>query len=291
MIELSIYKKLLFPSGELPLRADLNIERGTFVTLYGKSGAGKTSVLRMLAGLMTPEKGKIIINGATWYSSNENVNLAPQKRKAGFVFQNFALFPNMNVRENLEFALRKEGDKKIINDLIEINELGDLQHRKPDTLSGGQKQRVALARALVQMPEVLLLDEPLSSLDIEIRKKLQQYILKVHREFKLTTIMVSHDISEIIRMSDKVIEIDQGKIIKEGIPSIIFTNTEVSGKFQFTGEIIAMEKQDFIFIISILIGKDFVKIIADESEAKALRIGDYVIVASKAFNPIIRKIS
>lgn len=291
MIEISIYKKLLFPSGKLPLQADLSIERGTFVTLYGKSGAGKTSVLRMLAGLMAPEKGKIIVNGATWYSSNENVNLAPQKRKAGFVFQDFALFPNMNVRKNLEFALNKGESKKIINDLIEINELDDLQNRKPDTLSGGQKQRVALARALVQTPELLLLDEPLSSLDIEIRKKLQQYILKVHREFKLTTIMVSHDISEIIKMSDNVIEIDQGKIIKEGIPSKIFTNSEVSGKFQFTGEIIAMEKQDFIFIISILIGKDFVKIIADESEAKSLRIGDYVIVASKAFNPIIRKIS
>ncbi len=291
MIELSIYKKLLFSTGELPLQANFNIDKGTFVTLYGKSGAGKTSVLRMLAGLMSPEKGKIIINGTTWFNSDKNINLVPQKRKAGFVFQDFALFPNMNVRENLEFALNKGESQNIINDLIEINELGDLQHRKPDTLSGGQKQRVALARAMVQMPELLLLDEPLSSLDIEIRKKLQQYILKVHREFKLTTILVSHDISEIIKMSDKVLEIDQGKIVKEGIPSKIFTNTEVSGKFQFTGEIIAMEKQDFIFIISILIGKDFVKIIADEDEAKTLHIGDQVIVASKAFNPIIRKIS
>src|SRR5690606_20928534 len=120
-----------------------------------------------------------------WYNSDENINLAPQKRKTGFVFQDFALFPNMNVRENLEFALTKGESKKIIKNLIEINELGDLQHRKPDTLSGGQKQRVALARALVKMPELLLLDEPLSSLDIEIRRKLQQYILKVHREFKL----------------------------------------------------------------------------------------------------------
>lgn len=291
MMELSIYKKLLFPSGEQPLQADFNIEKGTFVTLYGKSGAGKTSILRMLAGLMTPEKGKIVINGTTWYNSGENIDLPPQKRKAGFVFQDFALFPNMNVRENLEFALNKGENKKIINDLIEVNELGDLQHRKPETLSGGQKQRVALARALVQMPELLLLDEPLSSLDIEIRKKLQQYILKIHREFKLTTILVSHDISEIIKMSDKVIEIDQGKITKEGNPSQVFANTEVSGKFQFTGEIIAMEKQDFIFIISILIGKDFVKIIVDESEAKTLHVGDHVIVASKAFNPIIRKIS
>ena len=290
MIELSLHKKLLSPSGEMHLQIECAIEKGSFITLYGKSGAGKTTVLRILAGLMEPDNGKLKVNNTTWIDTNKKIHLQPQKRKVGFVFQDYALFPNMSVKENLLFALNKGDDKKIVSELIEIVELGELQNRKPETLSGGQKQRVALARALVQKPELLLLDEPLSALDNEIRQKLQQYILQVHREFGLTTILVSHDISEILKMSSQVLEIEHGKIIKQGTPLEVFTSKEVSGKFQFTGEVIAIEKQDFIFIISILIGKDFVKVIADESEAKTLNIGDKVLVASKAFNPIIRKI-
>lgn len=291
MIELSIHKKLMSTSGAMLLQINTSIEKGSFITLYGKSGAGKTSILRILAGLLSPDKGKIIVNSTTWLDTEKSINLSPQKRKIGLVFQDYALFPNMSVKENLEFALNKNVQKNIISELIEIVELGELQNRKPYTLSGGQKQRVALARALVQKPELLLLDEPLSALDNEIRIKLQQYILKVHREYNLTTILVSHDISEILKMSDTILEIDNGKIIKQGTPLEVFTNNEVSGKFQFTGEVIALEKQDFIYIVSILIGKDFVKIIADENEAKKLHIGDKVLVASKAFNPIIKKIN
>lgn len=291
MIELSFHKKLMSSSGDMSLQVECSIEQGSFVTLYGKSGAGKTSILRILAGLLQPDKGKIIVNETTWYDTSKNVNYTSQKRKIGFVFQDYALFPNMSVKENLLFALNKSDDKNRVNELIEIVELGELQNRKPKTLSGGQKQRVALARALVQKPDLLLLDEPLSALDNEIRQKLQQHILQVHREFGLTTILVSHDISEILKMSDKVFEINHGKIIKQGTPIDVFTNKEVSGKFQFTGEVIAIEKQDFLFIVSILIGKDFVKVIADESEVKTLHIGDKVLVASKAFNPIIKKIS
>ncbi len=290
MIELSIHKKLQSPSGDMHLQIDCNVEKGSFVTLYGKSGAGKTSVLRILAGLMNPDNGKILVNATTWLDTNNNIYLNPQKRKVGIVFQDYALFPNMSVKENLLFALNKGENKNIINELIEIVELGELQNRKPETLSGGQKQRVALARALVQKPELLLLDEPLSALDNELRQKLQQYILQIHHEYKLTTILVSHDISEILKMSSHVLEIDYGKIIKQGTPLEVFTKNEISGKFQFTGEVIAINKQDFIYILSISIGKDFVKVIADESEAKKLSIGDKVLVASKAFNPIIRKI-
>jgi len=169
-------------------------------------------------------------------------------------------------------------------------ELGELKKRKPGSLSGGQRQRVALARVLVQKPEILLLDEPLSALDHEMRFILQGYILQLHREFGLTTLLVSHDISEILKMSDEIIELEQGKIIRQGQPLDIFSHKEVSGKFQFTGEVIGMVKQDFIFIISILIGKDMVKVIADEEEARTLEVGDKVLVASKAFNPVIKKL-
>ncbi|SNR79283.1 sulfate/molybdate ABC transporter ATP-binding protein [Lutibacter flavus] len=290
MIEISIQKKLKSASGEMLLNINTAIKKGSLVTLYGKSGAGKTTILRILAGLLNPDHGKIDVNGATWLNTSEGINLKPQKRKIGFVFQDYALFPNMTVIENLKFALNKGEDDNIINHLIDIIELGELQNRKPDTLSGGQKQRVALARALVQKPSILMLDEPLSALDSEIRFKLQQYILKVHKEYNLTTLLISHDISEIIRMSDKVLEIDQGKIIKQGKPNEVFNYKELNAKFQFTGTIIEIEKQDFLYILTIRIGKDLVKVVADESEGQQLVIGDNILVSAKAFNPVIHKI-
>jgi molybdate transport system ATP-binding protein len=291
MIELSIHKKLWSPIGEMPLHVNVAIEKGCFVTLYGKSGAGKTSTLRIIAGLLEADKGRIVVNGETWLDTDQGIVLTPQKRKAGFLFQDYALFPNMTVKENLEFALGKSEDGRIIAELIEIMELGELKGRKPETLSGGQKQRVALARSLVQRPEVLLLDEPLSALDMEMRLKLQPYILQVHRDYGLTTILISHDTSEILKMSDLMMVIDEGQIIKQGTPAEVFTHKEVSGKFQFVGEVISMERQDFIFIVSVLIGNELVKVIANESDVESLEPGDKVLVASKAFNPIIKKIT
>ena len=124
-----------------------------------------------------------------------------------------------------------------------------------------------------------------------MRLKLQSYILEVHREFGLTTLLISHDVSEIIRLSDFMIEMDHGKIIRQGNPADMFTNDRVNAKFQFTGEVISMVKQDFIVIVTVLIGKDLVKVIANDQEATSLQIGDKVLIASKAFNPIIHKIS
>jgi molybdate transport system ATP-binding protein len=290
MIELSLNKKLKSSSGDMFLDVKFDVEKGKLLTLYGKSGAGKTSLLKIIAGLLKPEKGYIKVNGKVWLDTDSGLDLSPQKRNIGFLFQEYALFPNMTVKENLEFALTKGQNGKVVNELLEIVDLGDLQFRKPNSLSGGQKQRVALARSLVQKPEVLMLDEPLSALDHEMRNKLQGYILQVHKEFDLTTLLISHDISEIIKMSDYLMEIDHGKIVNQGIPAKVFSHNKINAKFQFTGEVIQIEKQDFIFIISVLIGKDLVKVVADEDEAKDLMVGDKVFIASKAFNPIIQKI-
>ena len=290
MIELSFVKKLKSSSGEMILDVALSLEEGKLVTLYGKSGAGKTTLLLVLAGLLKPEKGHIKVGNELWTDTEKNIQLAAQKRNVGFVFQEYALFPNMTIRENLLFALNKGQSKKIVDHLVDIIDLGQLQDRKPTTLSGGQKQRVALARALVKKPKILLLDEPLSALDHEMRAKLQSYIMEVHKEFGLTTILISHDVSEIIRLSDYLVEIDQGKVIRQGLPSDIFTNDRVNAKFQFTGEVIRMVKQDFIVIVTVLIGKDLVKVIANDKEAENLVVGDRVMIASKAFNPIIHKI-
>lgn len=291
MIQLSLHKELRAANGELHLDVNLEIKEGQLITIYGNSGAGKTSILRMIAGLMEPDDGKISVKGKDWIDSAKRIYLKPQERKIGFVFQDYALFPNMTVKENLLYALDNGQDKQIVNELIEIIELEDLQNRKPETLSGGQKQRVSLARTLVRKPDLLLLDEPLSALDVEMRSKLQDYILKVHNQYNLTTILISHDIGEVIKMSDKTYVIEDGKITKQGKPIEIFTSKQLSGKFQFTGEILQIEREDVVYVITILIGANIVQILADESEASTMKIGDKVIVASKAFNPVIRKIN
>ena len=290
MIELKVRKTLLSHQGKMELDVDLQIGKANFVVVGGKSGAGKTSLLRMLAGLLNPDSGTIKVADKTWFDKSQKLNLSPQQRQLGFVFQDFALFPNMTVRQNLEYALKKGASTNIIDELIDMMELGELENRKPDTLSGGQKQRVALARSLVQKPKILLLDEPLSALDPEIRAKLQDYLSKIHKAFELTTIMVSHDITEAIKLADRMIELDNGSVAKSGTPAQLFGDAKLSGKFQFTGIVLTIEAQDFLNILSLVVGKEVVRVVVDESEAKKLSPGDKVIVASKAFNPIIKKL-
>ena len=290
MIKIALQKKLTAADGVMILDIDINIIQGKLVTIYGDSGAGKTSILRIIAGLLEADTGFISVNKKTWLDSNKGISLKPQQRKIGFVFQDYALFPNMTVKENLLFALEKKQDKQIVDDLISIVELGDLQNRYPEKLSGGQKQRVALARAMVRKPEILMLDEPLSALDAKMRSKLQDYILKVHKQFNLTTLLISHEISEVIKMSDEIFILENGKITNSGKPVDVFTNKQVSGKFQFLGEIVQIKKEDIIYVVTILIGTNFVKIVAEETEIKTMKVGDKVMVASKAFNPLLQKI-
>lgn len=253
MLELMLNKKLHSAGGAMRLDISMDIKQGSFVTLYGKSGAGKTSVLRMIAGLFVPDQGKIIVDDETWLDTQHKINLKPQKRNVGLVFQDYALFPNMTVLENLEFALTKTADRKIIKDLIEVIELGDLQSLKPATLSGGQQQRVALARALVRRPKLLLLDEPLSALDSEMRQKLQEYLLKVHQEFKLTTILVSHDIPEILRLSDYLIQLEKGLIIRQETPARFFAK-------QASAKLLSVERLEENYNLSILINGQVVQL-------------------------------
>lgn len=290
MIVLDIEKQLRSAEGKMDLSLHTTIEKGKLITLYGESGAGKTSTLRMLSGLMRPDSGSIVVDGNIWFDAEKRINLSPQKRKIGYVFQDYGLFPNMTVRQNLEFALPKRESDKRITELIEIIELGGLQDRKPETLSGGQQQRVALARALVQQPKILLLDEPLAALDNKIRLKLQDHILNVHREFNLTTLLISHDIGEIIKLSSKLYILERGKIVQEGHPEEVFMNKRISGKFKFTGEVLKIEQEEVVYIVTVLVHSDVVKVIVLEPEIRDLNVGDKVVVASKAFNPILYKV-
>jgi len=291
MIKLDINKKLDGSTGEMVLELSHTIPKGQLLTIYGESGAGKTSTLRMISGLLKPDQGMIQVDNTVWFDKNRKINLPPQKRNVGFVFQDYALFPNMTVKKNLTFASKNKKNLTHITDIIDLMELGDLQNKTPINLSGGQQQRVALARALVQQPQILLLDEPLSALDSKIRFKLQDYLLKVHKEFNLTTILISHDIAEIIKLSDWVLILKEGKIINQGNPSQIFINKNISGKFRFTGDVLKIEAQETLYIVTVLIQSNVVEIVAQASEILGLNIGDKVMVASETFDPIIYKIN
>lgn len=222
MIDLELEKSLFGPEGKLRLSVSCQIKKGEFIGLYGPSGAGKSSVLKMIAGLMRPDAGRLKVAGEVWYQGDQKVSLKPQKRNIGMVFQEHSLFPNMTVSENLEFALEKGQNHGIVPEMLERVGLEKLAQKKPIVLSGGQKQRVALARAMIRKPKVLLLDEPLSALDMEMRANLQQYIVQFHKDYELTTILVSHDASEISRMAHRIFVLENGKFSFDGDPGEFF---------------------------------------------------------------------
>lgn len=285
MIEIDIKKKLSGAQGEFVLDVNLRIKLGEFVTLFGASGAGKTTLLRCLAGLTAPDSGSIKINGASWLNTHATVPV--QQRHIGYMFQDYALFPNMTVRGNLEFALRKNTNKKRVDELLDMMALGALQTRKPHTLSGGQQQRVALARALAAEPELLLLDEPFAALDHDTKLRLQDEVLAMQRRYGLTAVMVSHDVSEVYRLSQRVLILEQGRVSADGRPAAVFGANQASGKFSFAGEILAIEAADVVYAVTLLIGNQIVRVIASADEARALKLGDRVTLLSKAFNPVL----
>ncbi len=281
MIDIKIQKELLGASGTLKLDVELQIKEGEFLALSGTSGSGKTTLLRIIAGLEKAE-GEIEVAQKSWL--NAKTALSPQKRSIGFVFQEYALFDNMTVLQNLLFVAK---DKTLALRLLELTELTELQKRYPKTLSGGQKQRLSLCRALMQKPKILLLDEPLSALDPSIRAKLQTQILKLHKEFGTTTIMVSHDPSEIYKLASRVVVLENGKIIKDGKPKELLLKQNGSQKFSFSGELLELKKVDIIYVAVIAIGQQIVEVVLSKEEASRHKIGDSVTISTKAFTPTL----
>jgi molybdate transport system ATP-binding protein len=219
MIQIDIHKRLHGSHGDMNLDVNLEIQKGEFVALMGESGSGKTTLLRVLAGLEKAE-GDINVEDVLWLGKQKM--LPPQQREIGFIFQDYALFDNMSVEENLLFV---NDDKALAKRLLEMTELTGLGSRNVKGLSGGQKQRVSLCRAMMKKPKLLLMDEPLSALDPAMRTKLQDEILKLHKTFGTTTIMVSHDTDVSYHLSDRILVLDQGNIIADGSPKEILVKS------------------------------------------------------------------
>ncbi|MEO7427363.1 MAG: ATP-binding cassette domain-containing protein [Fibrobacteria bacterium] len=287
MIRLSLRKRLHASSGEIDLETEMEIGSGELIALFGASGSGKTTLLRMLAGLTRPDAGRIEADGEVWFDHAKGIDLPPQRRRVGMVFQDYALFPNMTVRGNLEFALkdRRRGDR--VDAILAATHLTELAARLPDTLSGGQKQRAALARALVSEPRLLLLDEPLSALDPQMRAHLQEEILALQRRFSLSAILVSHDTAEVHRMAARVYCLEDGRIARQGAPAAVFGAGRISNKLRLTGVLLETKPAGVIVLLTILIGSEVVKVTALPEDVEGLKPGDKVFLAAKAFNPLV----
>ncbi len=281
MIEIDIFKELKGVNRDINLKINLEVKSATFISVTGESGGGKTTFLRILSGL-EKAKGKIVVDGKIWL--DKNFVLPPQKRGVGFVFQDYALFPNMTVLQNLLYI---NDDKKRAEHLLDIVHLQEYKDRYPSTLSGGQKQRTALIRAFMNKPKIILMDEPLSALDPVMRAKLQQDILVLKSEFDATVFMVSHDPSEIYKLSNYVMVIKEGKMLSFGKPKDVLLKTSGSQKLSFEGELLDLVKKDVIYVAIIAIGQQIVEVVLSENETKDLKIGSKVRVSTKAFTPIV----
>ena len=212
----------------------LAIGKGEFITLLGSSGCGKTTTLRIIAGLETPDGGQVFLDG------KDVTSLAPEARDVNTVFQNYALFPHMNVADNIGYGLKlkktpKEEIRRKVKEMLELVQLPGYEKRKPSELSGGQKQRVAIARALVNNPKVLLLDEPLGALDLQLRRAMQIELKRLQKKLGITFIYITHDQEEAINMSDRIAVMNEGRFEQIGSPDEIYNHPRTSYVATFVG--------------------------------------------------------
>ncbi|MFQ5443723.1 MAG: ABC transporter ATP-binding protein [Nitrospinales bacterium] len=236
-ILIDIQKK--FPTNEVSFQTTLRRE-GTWTVLFGPSGAGKTTILRCIAGLEKPDRGTIRFGADTWYDSRTRYSLPTQKRRIGYFFQDYALFPHLSVWNNIGYnftaSSRREKEKRI-GEMIDLFHLRGLERRLPRTLSGGEKQRVALARTLLQKPNLLLLDEPLSALDGPTRIKLRKELRHQLSQFGVPILLVTHDRTEALSLGDRLIVLDRGQKLQEGPIHEVFSKPNQKA----AAEIIGME--------------------------------------------------
>lgn len=226
---------------------DITIEKGEFFTLLGPSGCGKTTLLRILAGFIHPTEGQVLIG------EKDITSWEPEKRNMGIVFQNYALFPNMTVRDNIAYGLKvRKKSKEFIREkcdyYMELAGLKELENRRINELSGGQQQRVAIARALVIEPQMLLLDEPMSNLDVALRVKMREEIRAIQQKIGITTLFITHDQQEALSISDKVAVMKDGKVLQVGEPEEIYNHPNQEFVANFVGISNRIDKKDYALL-------------------------------------------
>ena len=233
LLKVNIFKKLK----EFDLEVDFELKQKR-LGILGPSGCGKSMTLKSVAGIVNPDKGVVSLTSdeeTVYFDSNRKINLKPQKRNVGYLFQNYALFPNMTVEENVAIGLPKNHDKNIVENMIKRFHLEGLEKRYPRQLSGGQQQRVALARILAYGPDVILLDEPFSAMDTFLKEQLRIELVNSLKDFDGFSIMVTHDRDEAFQFCDELIVLDEGKIIAKGDIYEIFENPKRVQVARLTG--------------------------------------------------------
>lgn len=229
-----------FGKKEVITNLSLEMEDGKFTTLLGSSGCGKTTLLRMIAGLETPDSGEILFDDEPVFSKEKGINVPPEKRNLSFVFQDFALWPHTTVFENVAFGLRarkqKENIKERVQEALDAVKLSDLAASYPHELSGGQQQRVSFARAIIMQPQCILFDEPLSALDAKLRESMRLEMKQMTSQLNMTSVFVTHDQSEAMSMSDYIVVMNGGKIEQYGTPQEIYEHPATKFVADFVGK-------------------------------------------------------
>jgi molybdate transport system ATP-binding protein len=227
--------------GRLELKAEFEVPPGDCLALAGPSGAGKSTLLRIIAGLAEPDRGRVDCNDEIWLDTTQRVNVEPERRRCGYVFQDYALFGHLRVWQNIAYPLRGQprAERRLrANELLARFGISQLADARPSSLSGGERQRVALARALARQPSALLLDEPLSALDTRTRARAARELSSSLREIDVPTVLVTHDFSEAALLGDEVAIIDNGRIIQRGSASELAASPATAFVADFTGAVV-----------------------------------------------------
>ncbi len=271
-------KRGIEPAFTLDAKFDAGNE---LVVLFGRSGCGKTTTLQCIAGLLEPNGGKITVNGKVYFDCHKRINLPVQQRSLGYVFQNYALFPHMDVKKNIAYGLKglsKDEKRTRVQEMLHLLHIEGLEDNYPAQLSGGQKQRVALARALAPKPDILLLDEPFSALDMVVRMKLREMIRQIQRELNITILFITHNHVEAFTIADKVIIFHNGSVQQTGTPEEVFYHPNNSHVAELVG-------------LSNIFEDAIVHEDKEMHKTLMLKCGDLQVVANKPENKLTKRVS